>query len=138
MNDPRYSKEVLALALARESVARLRRTHGGQAGYGEDVRHLLTAFDVLDNAGVFSPVDRQTDYTAAADVLSANAADRFVSPAGLAFSQIRHPSGQETVDGTVSRLTRRPEPFVPDPDLTTSSGVYLGNRPDDDTDDGRF
>lgn len=94
MNDPRYSKEVLALALARESAAALRRaTLDPDNRVTEYVRRLQTAFDVLDNQGVFSPVDRQTDYMAAADVLASNAADRTgASPTGLAFSQIRHPS----------------------------------------------
>lgn len=91
----RFSKEALALALARESVASLRRAQDG-ANIPESVVHLLDAFDALDNTGVFSPVDRQTDYTAAADILAANAEDRFVSPRGLAHSQVRHPAGKAT------------------------------------------
>ena len=94
MTDAKYSKEVLALALAREAVASLKRVQPGTE-LPEDLVYLVDAFDVLDNVGVFSPVDRQTDYTAAADILAANASDRFVSSRGLAHSQVRHPAGRD-------------------------------------------
>jgi len=127
MNE-RFSREVLALALAREAVSRLKRAQDG-ANLPEDVTHFLTAFDVLDNVGVFSPVDKQTDYTAAADILAANASERFVSPVSLAHSQIRHPSGQLPVTPESSALDAAEWGDTTRADMA---------RHQDDTQDGRF
>lgn len=88
----KISTEALALALARDAVDAIRRS-GSLGDPYNPVHRLVAAFDVLDNRGSFSPIDRQTDYMAAADVLAENAAERpAASPAGLAYSQIRHPS----------------------------------------------
>jgi hypothetical protein len=161
MADARYSREALALALARESAAKLKRTDGYPAGDYDTVRHLIQAVETLDNLGIFSAVDRQTDYTAAADILAANAADRpLASPTGLAFSQIRHPSGgdlnprapHETLGERygagpdVPPLTREQ---IKDANRGSAYGLQPGEAPaewgtalpaarPDDTEDGRF
>lgn len=129
MNDPRYSREVLALARLRRA-ARAASSPGGasEAEVRLIAAELRDAANVLDNAGVFASIDRQTDYAQPDQILGADA-------------RFRHPSGRDlnprAPHGTLGeRYGTGPENIQPLTPLTQDQARGLFG--DTEENDGRF